>query len=55
MERSTDLSDARTRSDATGRAWPAAWAGLPLLGIANGVIRERVYTDRLGDEAAHQV
>jgi hypothetical protein len=55
MERSTDVSGARTPSDAAERPWLAAWAGLPLLGIANGVIRERAYADRLGDETAHQV
>jgi hypothetical protein len=30
------------------------WLGLPVLGIANGTIREAAYGDRLGDRAAHQ-
>jgi hypothetical protein len=37
------------------RAWIAAWLGLPLLGIANGAIRERTLRARMGDDVAHQV
>jgi len=32
-----------------------AWLGLPLIGIINGVIRQLVYRDALGDLTAHQL
>lgn len=32
-----------------------AWLGLPVIGIINGMIREFVYRDALGDLTAHQV
>jgi len=32
-----------------------AWLGGPLIGIANGTVRERVYKDRVGELAAHQL
>ncbi len=32
-----------------------AWLGGPIIGIANGVTRELVYADRVGDLAAHQL
>jgi hypothetical protein len=35
--------------------WTAAWAGAAGLGIANGVARDLLYTDRVGDRAAHQI
>lgn len=34
------------------RAWTAAWLGGAGLGIANGVARETLYKDWVGDEAA---
>lgn len=37
------------------RPWLVAWLGGPVIGIANGVIRELTYRDRLGELAAHQV
>jgi hypothetical protein len=37
------------------RAWVIGWLGGPVLGIANGTIREAVYRDRLGELPAHQV
>lgn len=40
---------------AAARRWMLAWLGGPIIGIANGVAREVVYADRLGDRAAHQV
>ena len=37
------------------RAWMLAWLGGPVIGIANGVTRELVYADRVGDLTAHQI
>lgn len=37
------------------RAWLASWLGLPVLGVANGILRERAYRERLGNLRAHQV
>ena len=37
------------------RAWIAAWLGGPVIGIANGTLRERAYKDRVGELAAHQL
>jgi hypothetical protein len=37
------------------RAWLLAWLGGPLIGIANGTLRELGYKVRLGDLAAHQL
>jgi hypothetical protein len=37
------------------RTWLIAWLGLPVLGIANGAIRERAYADRVGELPAHQL
>ena len=39
---------------ATAR-WAAAWGGAAALGMANGVARDLLYRDRLGDLRAHQV
>ena len=35
--------------------WVMAWLGGPLLGIANGLLREKTYGQRLDDRTAHQV
>jgi len=35
--------------------WAAAWLGGPVLGIANGTLRQVVYARRLGELRAHQV
>lgn len=43
------------RADPVWRRWTAAWVGGSILGIANGVIRERVYKDRVGEVRANQV
>ncbi len=32
-----------------------AWMPMVLIGIANGILREILMTDRLGDEPAHQI
>lgn len=41
-------------SRAALRAWTAGWLAGPVLGIANGVVRERFYARRLGPLRAHQ-
>ena len=35
--------------------WLLSWSGLAVLGVANGITRELVYADALGDQRAHQV
>lgn len=45
----------RLRFGRVTRNWLFAWLGGPVIGIANGVARELLYADRLGDGAAHQV
>ena len=37
------------------RTWLVAWLGGPLIGIANGTVRELAYKDRVGELAAHQL
>ena len=37
------------------RAWLLAWLGGPLIGIANGTLREVAYSDRVGELTAHQI
>ena len=37
------------------RAWLLGWLGGPLIGIANGTLRELGYKDRVGERAAHQM
>jgi hypothetical protein len=37
------------------RAWLLAWLGGPLIGIANGTLRELGYRDRVGERTAHQI
>lgn len=37
------------------RAWLLAWLGGPLIGIANGSLRELAYRDRVGELTAHQI
>ena len=37
------------------RAWLLAWLGGPLIGIANGSLREVAYKDRVGELTAHQI
>jgi hypothetical protein len=45
----------RLKSDRVWRRWTAAWLGGSVLGIVNGVARELVYRDRVGDLTAHQI
>ena len=44
----------RRPHDAT-RAWVLAWLGGPVIGIVNGVTRELVYADRVGELTARQI
>ena len=45
----------RVRLDPAARRWLLAWLGGPVIGIANGVARETLYADRVGDLTAHQI
>lgn len=35
--------------------WLAAWLGLAVLGVGNGIARVALYEDALGDRLAHQI
>ena len=37
------------------RTWILAWLGGPLIGIANGTLRELAYKNRIGELTAHQL
>ena len=37
------------------RTWIVAWLAGPLIGIANGTLRELAYKDRVGERTAHQL
>jgi len=41
--------------DAAWRRWSAAWLGGCVLGVANGVAREKLYAGRVGERTAHQL
>lgn len=43
------------QADHVWRAWLIAWLGGSVLGIVNGVIRELVYKDEVGDLTAHYI
>ncbi len=43
------------QADHVWRAWLIAWLGGSVLGIVNGVARELVYKDEVGDLAAHYI
>jgi hypothetical protein len=45
----------RLPRDRTSRRWLAAWLGGSLLGIANGVARELVYKERVGNATANRL
>ena len=45
----------RLQRDRTFRYWVLAWLGGSVLGIANGVIRETLYKDRVGDLTGDQI
>lgn len=42
-------------ADTRLRPWLLAWLGLPVLGIANGVIRDATYKQVMSEPAAHQL
>ena len=37
------------------KRWILAWVGAAVLGVANGVSREKIYADAVGDDAAHVI
>jgi hypothetical protein len=37
------------------RSWLVAWLGLPVLGVANGALRDATYKQATGELAAHQL
>jgi hypothetical protein len=45
----------RLKANKVWRRWTAAWVGGSVLGIANGVIRELSYKDRVGEPRANQI
>jgi hypothetical protein len=45
----------KSATDHEWRAWMVGWLGGPVLGIANGAARERLYKDRVGNLTAHQI
>lgn len=45
----------RLKTDRTFRRWAVAWLGGSVLGIANGVIRETIYKERVGDLTGDQI
>jgi hypothetical protein len=45
----------RLRNDRVFRRWLAAWVGGSALGIVNGVMRELMYKDRVGELTANQI
>ena len=55
----TEMAQPRPRrspaADTRLRPWLLAWLGLPVLGIANGVIRDATYKQVLSEPAAHQL
>lgn len=42
-------------SGPTRARWLAAWLGLAVLGVGNGVARVELYEDAVGDQVAHQI
>ena len=41
--------------DHVWRRWTIAWLGGSVLGVANGIVREAVYADHVGDLTANQI
>ncbi len=54
LHRTPVPSNARRPGSARPR-WIGAWLGLSALAIANGVAREGLYGEAVGDHAAHQI
>ena len=48
-------SSAGRRSRSARPRWIVGWLGLTILAIGNGVAREGLYGDAVGDQAAHQI
>lgn len=51
----TSVPSTTRRSLSARPRWVAAWLGLSVLAIANGVAREGLYGEAVGDQAAHQI
>lgn len=49
------LKRSRMGTDRVLRAWLVAWLGGSVLGVINGVAREVLYKDRVGDQAANYI
>ena len=49
------LMRSRMGTDRVLRAWLVAWLGGSVLGVINGVAREVLYKDRVGDQAANYI
>jgi hypothetical protein len=53
------MTEERTASECESgkvwRDWTLEWLGAPALAVANGSLREKVYRERVGDRAAHQI
>jgi hypothetical protein len=45
----------RLKTDRTARPWLVAWIGGSVLGIVNGITRELVYKDHVGEATANQI
>jgi hypothetical protein len=45
----------RPGSGRSRRAWLAAWPGGAVLAVGNGMARELLYRDRVGEDAAHRI
>jgi hypothetical protein len=43
------------RTASPRRRWLLAWAGLAVLGVANGILRETTYQPFVGEQAGHQI
>jgi lysylphosphatidylglycerol synthetase-like protein (DUF2156 family) len=54
MATDTPSGPAGRERTAFGR-WMLFWLGAPVLGIANGALRQAAYTKRLGELRAHQL
>lgn len=53
LHRST--APVRTHQVPTRTRWLAAWLGLAVLGVGNGIARVALYEDAVGDRVAHQI
>lgn len=51
----TPVPSTTRRAGSARPRWIGAWLGLSALAIANGVAREGLYGEAVGDQAAHQI